>query len=138
MFKTTVQSAVALPLQQLQHSSRSRERLGGESGEVRLCVFPSEDRCEVFSFHGNAGSHSPHMMGARLLQEDGAGNSCCCCWSACLIANAWWVFCDGRKGNAEREVQGCCVKVFSICVTMVTLLWYYGRVTLSSLQSLFI
>lgn len=125
---TTAQSVATLSLQ-LQHSSWSRERRGGESGEVRLRVFPPRTavRCSVSM--ATRLTQSPHG-GAGLQRETGSGILLAC---VCLTANVWWVFWRKGRGEAEREVEGWCVKVFSMCVSMVTLLWYYGRVTLSSL-----
>lgn len=77
MHMKTSQSVATLSLQ-LQHSSWSRDRLGGESGEVRLRVFPPRTavRCSVSM--ATWLTQSPHD-GAGLRQEMG--------WEYCQ-----WVF----------------------------------------------
>ena len=85
---TAVESVAALSLQ-LQHENWSRGRLGGESGEVRLCVFPPRTavRCSVSM--ATWLTQSPHD-GAGLLQRR----------AVCLIVNVWW-FCK-RENRKQR------------------------------------
>lgn len=89
-------------------------RLGGERGEVRLRVFPQGPPWGV-QFPWQRGSGSPHMMGPGYSRR-------------CLTVNVWR-FCEREEGG---EAEGCRVKVFSRCVTMVTLWWLNGGGTLSS------
>lgn len=86
-----------------------------------LCL-PSEDRREVFSFHGNAARTVPPLIGQLQWQT---GSEYCWHVCACLTTSAWR-YCK----KVIREVEGWCVQVLSSCVTMVTQLSNDQRVTL--------